>query len=175
MTIQDVIGTEWIDWAKPTPADADEFFQVEIRLSRQTGLSAQTTMAFWGNVGLGTPWRRTWRWRSSHSLAQELAELAMKQPESPAKDVDPEIRERAQRLMDLGDGDEAGLSMPVVRTYRSLTRAWHPHRGVWLLDAIADDGTAWCAQADDLALNGSNAWWPHQPLPQPDQPDQLDD
>lgn len=140
MTIQDLIANDWIDWARPTDQDADEFYQVEIRLSRDPDRSASTAFAFWGNVGAGTPWRRTWRWRSSRNLDHELKQLSLQ----IAADQDSAAKE------------------PVVRTYKHITRTLRPSGG-WVLDAVADDGTAW--------FWSGNEWCPHSPLPQPDQPE----
>ena len=146
MSIQDAIANEWITWARPTPADADEFFQVEISLNRIPSTdpiadsSCRTTFAFWENVDYGTPWRRTWRWRSSHKLNHELEQLK--------RQADADMT--------------ATTDEPVVRTYSSITRAPSPSGG-WVYDAIANDGTAW------WRLGDSGNWMPHSPLPQPDQ------
>lgn len=140
MSVQDLIANDWIDWARPTEKDADEFYQVEIRLSRDPDRSAQCAFAFWGNVGHGTPWRRTWRWRSSRNLGHELKQLS---------------------LQVLANQDTV-VNEPVVRTYRAIARIPSPSGG-WVFDAIADDGTAW------WRLGESGHWMPHPPLPQPDQ------
>lgn len=141
MPIQDLVAKDWIDWARPTDQDADEFYQVEIRLSQSKDRSAPTAFAFWGNVGLGTPWRRTWRWQSTRALNHELTQLA-RQVQADKKNA---------------------TDKPVVRTYLSIARTLSPCGG-WIFDAIADDGTAWFRRAS------SQDWQPHPPLPQPDQP-----
>lgn len=128
-----VLDHHWIDYCRPTAFDADENGAVEIRLSAPHR-DLTYTRAFWGNVGLGTPWRRSTSWRP---------------PASPV--------------------DNSSPSQPVVRTYRSISRAWHPRRGQWVLDAVADDGTAWCSYSlndDKVAI----LWRPQLALPQPDQP-----
>lgn len=124
----------WIDHLRPTALDADENYQVEIRLSAPHR-DLMYTRVYWGNVGLGTPWRHSPGW--------------------------------APPAIDDCEGEPS--HEPVVRTYKSISRAWHPRRGQWVLDAVADDGTAWCSYSlndDKVAI----LWMPQLALPQPGQP-----
>lgn len=56
---------------------------------------------------------------------------------------------------------------PIVRTFRSLIRTWDDDNGQFILDAVADDGTAWRRYESSNYSNGS-AWVPHRALPQPE-------
>lgn len=147
--VKQVASRYWIDYARPTALDADDDYHVEIRLSAPHR-DVTVVNSFWGNVGLGTPWRHTSRWKNPVAWSQD------------AKDRKVQTGTEAFT-------DSAAATQPVVRTFRTITRAWHSRRSQWVLDAIADDGTAWCAYSvnDDL---GAILWRPQLMLPQPDQP-----
>lgn len=55
----------------------------------------------------------------------------------------------------------------VVRTFRSMIRTWDIDNYQFILDAIADDGTAWRRYESNEYADGSE-WFPHHPLPQPE-------
>lgn len=142
----------WIDYARPTALDADHDYQVEIRLSAPHR-DVTTVHSFWGNVGLGTPWRHTTQWKNPVAL-------------SP----DAQTDRRLGALLGSPSCGNGPVQELVVRTFRSISRAWHPRRGTWILDAVADDGTAWCAYSVNDNKHAM-LWSPQLMLPQPDQSD----
>lgn len=139
----------WIDYARPTALDADENYQVEIRLTAPHR-DLTYTRAFWGNVGLGTPWRHSPSWRNPAGLSNnERSKISRQGLSLPAEPDD--------------------AHQPIVRTFRSVSRSWHPRRSQWIVDAVADDGTAWCGYSINDAKQVM-IWGPLLALPQPDQP-----
>lgn len=60
---------------------------------------------------------------------------------------------------------QEALTAPVVRVFASIHRTYLPDHGAYVIDAIADDGTAWSRVVE---IGSSGNWLPHPPLPQPD-------
>lgn len=54
---------------------------------------------------------------------------------------------------------------PTARTFVSLCRTYLPDLGSYIIDVVADDGTAWSRTVE---IGSSGNWQQHPPLPQPD-------
>lgn len=173
--------TEWITDRLPAEEEADSVGDVVM----QTSASDIYRFKQWHKVRPGEGWQpspykekerttglprieagQTWRQRGGgtvvlHETQRDGTVLAGNGVLYPKSGHDaPGMGEEYDLVALVSD------KQPVVRTFRSITRTYLGDTGIMIIDAVADDGTAW-ARIVDLGSNGT--WLAHPPLPQPDQ------
>lgn len=188
----------WITDGAPDMRDADEFYQVEICLSKSRTPATLTAYAYFGNIGKGTPWRRTHRWRSratpgsshiSPGDAERIDDLIdyynsidggspsePMEPDSPTEPVEVDMFTLTTKaLADLGYSDDDQLNeataaaCPGEDRTEPVVRTYRSITRTW-------DSHASLWVFDAIADDGTawrrledERWVPHPSLPQPDQ------
>lgn len=182
----------WITDRQPTEADGNKDGAVRIRKYPNKSMGAHV---HWTHIGPGVPWERTNDWvgdANPETVHQEEVEapvvLAAGQiwKRSDGKTVtlaepEPYCFDDGDYWYDQGSVYAPGLPamvdihlverldtpqvQPSLRTFASIHRTYLPDLGSYIIDAIADDGTAWSRVVE---IGSSGTWLPHPPLPQPD-------
>lgn len=176
----------WITNRRPTEADGNHNGAVRIRKYPDKMLGANV---HWTYVGCGVPWVHADDWDSSQSVQQEKVLFIDGQHWLRTDGKIVTLREEIQDVFTDGEwyydqgsqqapGTMANVylvrcvesspaeeeaSAPILRTFSSISRTYIPPAGGYIIDAIANDGTAWFR----IVEIGCDGKWIQQPaLPQ---------